>query len=56
MKIINEIKQGMLSVLNNEQMEYLDKVLTHCLYGIQITQKGDNINYSWFRKQCRNAG
>jgi len=41
MKIINEIKQGMLSVLNNEQMEYLDKVLTHCLYGVQVTQKGD---------------
>lgn len=43
-KIINEIKQGMLSVLNNEQMKYLDKVLNHCLYDVQVTRKGDSLN------------
>lgn len=38
MNIMIEIKQGMLSILNNEQMEYLDKVLKRCFYGVQVTQ------------------
>lgn len=38
-KIINEIKQKMLAVLNNEQMEHLDKVLKHSLFGMDVTQK-----------------
>lgn len=35
-EIITEIKQGMSAVLNNAQMEELNKVLTHCLWRVSI--------------------
>lgn len=39
--IINEIKKEMLTKLNNEQMEYLDKVLNHCLFKVNVILKED---------------
>lgn len=38
-EIIAQIKQEMLAVLDNAQVEKLDKVLVHCLYGLEITVK-----------------
>lgn len=35
-KIMDQIKQEMLGVLDNAQMERLDMVLTHCFYGVTV--------------------
>lgn len=40
-QIIDQIKQEMLAVLDNGQMEHLDKVLQYCLYNVQIIPKED---------------
>lgn len=51
-KIINEIKQGMLMVLNNEQMEHLDIVLNRCLYEVQLTHQGNASNPTHLEKNA----
>lgn len=43
-EVITQIKQEMLAVLDNAQMEKLDAVLTHCLYGMEITEKEQRCN------------
>lgn len=39
-KIITEIEQGMLSVLDNEQRKQLHKILNLCLCNVEITSNG----------------
>ena len=40
--LVTEIKQGMLSCLNNAQMEQLDSVLKRCFFNITVSEcKGD---------------
>lgn len=41
-EIIAEITQGMLAVLDNAQMETLQKVLQHCLYNVSITRNDES--------------
>lgn len=41
-EMIDRIKQEMLAVLDNAQMEHLDKVLQYCLYNVQVTPKEEN--------------
>lgn len=43
-QVIDQIKQEMLAVLNNAQMEQLDKVLQFCLYNVQIVPKEDSLH------------
>lgn len=43
-QIINEIKQGMLAILDNAQMEHLDGVLRHSLYKVQIGRNEHEVN------------
>lgn len=38
-QVINEIEQGMMSFLNNEQMERLEEVLSHCFYDKDVIIK-----------------
>lgn len=38
-QVINQIKQEMLATLDNAQMEYLDQVLQHCLYYVEMIPK-----------------
>jgi site-specific recombinase XerD len=41
--LITEIKQGMMSFLDNAQMEQLDFVLKHCLFSFTVSEsKGDS--------------
>ena len=40
-QIITEIKQGMLSILDNAQLDQLDKVLEHCFFNINIIQNDE---------------
>ena len=40
-QIITEIKQGMLSILDNAQLDQLDKVLEHCFFNMKIVQNDE---------------
>ena len=40
-RLIAEITRKMLPCLDNAQMEQLQDVLQHCLWGIQITENPD---------------
>ncbi|AEF85075.1 integrase/recombinase, phage integrase family [Treponema primitia ZAS-2] len=40
--LIIEIEQGMITVLDNAQMEHLHKVLIHCLYNVTVTKNTGN--------------
>ena len=42
-QIITEIKQEMLSILNNAQMEQLDKVLVHCFFKVKVVRSKETI-------------
>ena len=37
-KLITEIVQGMLGILNNEQLGRLQKVLEHCFFSDEIVE------------------
>ena len=37
-KVITEIQSGMLTFLDNGQMEQLKKVLVHCLHGLDMVE------------------
>lgn len=51
-KIMDQIKQEMLGVLDNAQLEHLDMVLTHCFYGVTVMP---NEAYPEEKGQQRNA-
>ena len=38
--LITEIKQGMMPILNNAQMEHLSRILEHCFYNISVVETG----------------
>ncbi|WP_304774988.1 site-specific tyrosine recombinase/integron integrase [uncultured Faecalibaculum sp.] len=40
-QLIADITRGMLSILNNAQLQQLQEVLNHCFYGIEVTQTED---------------
>ncbi len=40
-QITTEIKQGMLSILDNAQLDQLDKVLEHCFFNMKIVQNDE---------------
>ena len=42
-EIISEISRKMLPYLDNAQMERLQDVLVHCLWGVQIQASDENI-------------
>lgn len=42
-EIIAQIKQEMLAVLDNGQMEHLDKVLEYCLFNVEIVPKANAV-------------
>jgi site-specific recombinase XerD len=46
-KLITEIEQGMISSLDNAQMEQLRKVLRHCFYNVAVAQEeNDGIDFA----------
>ena len=44
--LITEIKQGMMSILDNAQMEQLDHVLKHNFFGLTVLEKKGNSHIS----------
>lgn len=50
-KVINEVMQGMLSFLNNVQMEKLQEVLEHALFHKQVTETEEDGNTVLTNKQ-----
>ena len=51
-ELMTEIKQGMAAVLNNAQMESLNNVLEHCLWGVSVSRseelsKESGIKQNW---------
>lgn len=45
--LISEIKQGMISILNNAQIEKLDEVLKHSLYNLTIQKNDKSFTINW---------
>ena len=40
-ELITEIQQGMAAYLDNAQMMQLQKVLSHTLFGVEVTKRQD---------------
>ena len=50
-KVINEVMQGMLSCLNNVQLERLQEVLEHALFHKQISETEEEVNEALTNEQ-----
>ena len=44
-QIISEISRQMIPFLDNAQMEHLQSVLQHCLWGVTVTLNTDEPNF-----------